>query len=98
MFLVGRRVRKLTVTAQDRFADAVGYAGESLDALETVQAFGREHASSLRFGGAVEEAYKASVRRITTRASMTAMVTHPGLRRRHPACCGPARVWSWPAR
>jgi ATP-binding cassette subfamily B protein len=74
MFLVGRRVRKLTVTAQDRFADAVGYAGESLDALETVQAFGRESASSARFGLAVEEAYKASVRRITTRASMTAMV------------------------
>jgi ATP-binding cassette subfamily B protein len=74
MFLVGRRVRKLTVTAQDRFANAVGYAGESLDALETVQAFGRESASSARFGAAVEEAYKASVRRITTRASMTAMV------------------------
>jgi ATP-binding cassette subfamily B protein len=74
MFLVGRRVRKLTVTAQDKFADAVGYAGESLDALETVQAFGRERTSSVRFGGAVDEAYKASVRRITTRASMTAMV------------------------
>jgi ATP-binding cassette subfamily B protein len=74
MFLVGRRVRKLTVAAQDRFADAVGYAGESLDALETVQAFGREQASAARFGTAVEAAYKASVRRITTRASMTAMV------------------------
>jgi len=74
MFLVGRRVRKLTVTAQDKFAGAVGYAGESLDALETVQAFGRESAASLRFGGAVEEAYKASVSRITTRSSMTAMV------------------------
>ncbi|WP_181242743.1 ABC transporter ATP-binding protein/permease [Caulobacter vibrioides] len=74
MFLVGRRVRKLTVTAQDKFADAVGYAGESLDALETVQAFGRESASSGRFGAAVEAAYKASVRRITTRATMTAMV------------------------
>jgi len=74
MFLVGRRVRKLTVTAQDKFADAVGYAGESLDALETVQAFGRESASSTRFGAAVEDAYKASVRRITTRATMTAMV------------------------
>jgi ATP-binding cassette subfamily B protein len=74
MFLVGRRVRKLTVTAQDKFADAVGYAGESLDALETVQAFGRERASAGRFGGAVEEAYRASVRRISTRATMTAMV------------------------
>ncbi len=74
MFLVGRRVRKLTVSAQDKFADAVGYAGESLDALETVQAFGRESTSAGRFGEAVEAAYKASVRRIATRASMTAMV------------------------
>jgi len=74
MFLVGRRVRKLTVSAQDKFADAVGYAGESLDALETVQAFGREATSTARFGVAVEAAYKASVRRIATRASMTAMV------------------------
>jgi ATP-binding cassette subfamily B protein len=74
MFFLGRRVRKLSVTAQDRFADAVGYAGESLDALETVQAFGREAASTGRFGEAVETAYRASVKRITARASMTAMV------------------------
>lgn len=74
MFLLGRRVRKLSVTAQDKFADAVGYAGESLDALETVQAFGRETASAGRFGLAVEAAYKASVRRISARAGMTALV------------------------
>ncbi|WP_255348048.1 ABC transporter transmembrane domain-containing protein, partial [Caulobacter sp. AP07] len=52
MFLLGRNVRKLSVTAQDKFADAVGYAGESLDALDTVQAFGREAAADSRFGGA----------------------------------------------
>ncbi len=74
MFLLGRNVRKLSVTAQDKFADAVGYAGESLDALDTVQAFGREKASTARFGLAVEAAYKASVRRITARASMTGVV------------------------
>jgi ATP-binding cassette subfamily B protein len=53
IFLLGRNVRKLSVTAQDKFADAVGYAGESLDALDTVQAFGREAAADTRFGGAV---------------------------------------------
>jgi ATP-binding cassette subfamily B protein len=74
MFVMGRRVRKLSVTAQDRFADAVGYAGESLDALDTVQAFGREETSAGRFGEAVETAYQASVRRITARAGMTAIV------------------------
>jgi len=74
MFLLGRGVRKLSVTAQDAFANAVGYAGESLDALDTVQAFGREAEADKRFGGAVEAAYKASVRRITARARMTAVV------------------------
>ena len=74
LFLFGRRVRKLTASAQDRFADAVGSAGESLDALETVQAFGRERAAADRFGTAVEQAFRAQMKRITTRAAMTAAV------------------------
>ena len=74
IFLFGRRVRKLTASAQDRFADAIGAAGESLDALETVQAFGRERAAATRFGSAVEQAFEAQLRRITTRAMMTAAV------------------------
>ena len=74
LFLFGRRVRKLTASAQDRFAEAVGSAGESLDALETVQAFGREQAAADRFGSAVEQAFRTSLRRITARALMTAAV------------------------
>jgi ATP-binding cassette subfamily B protein len=70
----GRRVRKLTASSQDRFAEAVGYAGESLDALETVQAFGRERQAAGRFGGAVEAAFQASVRRMRARALMVALV------------------------
>lgn len=74
LFVFGRRVRKLTSSAQDRFADAVGSAGESLDALETVQAFGRERAAAERFGAAVETAFRAQMQRISTRAMMTAAV------------------------
>jgi ATP-binding cassette subfamily B protein len=74
VFLFGRQVRKLTASAQDRFADAVGAAGESLDALETVQAFGREGAAAKWFGSAVEQAFQAQLRRISTRALMTAVV------------------------
>ncbi len=74
MFVIGRRVRKLSANAQDRFADAVAYAGESLDALETVQAFGREKSAVSRFGEAVETAFNASVARIRARALMTALV------------------------
>lgn len=74
LFLFGRRVRKLTATAQDRFAGAVGHAGENLDALETVQAFGREDAAARTFGEAVEQAFRTSVKRMTARAVMTALV------------------------
>jgi ATP-binding cassette subfamily B protein len=74
LFLFGRRVRRLTASTQDQFAEAVGYAGESLDALETVQAFGREASAASRFGAAVEKAFSTSLRRMRARAFMTAMV------------------------
>ena len=74
LFLFGRRVRKLSVTAQARFADAVGYAGETLDALDTLQAFGRERSAGDRFMAAVEGAFRASLSRIRARALMTALV------------------------
>jgi ATP-binding cassette subfamily B protein len=74
MFLFGRRVRKLSVNAQDRFAEAVGYAGETLDALDTIQAFGREGRASGRFNEAVETAYRTSRARFGARALMTFMV------------------------
>jgi ATP-binding cassette subfamily B protein len=74
LFAVGRRVRRLSTTAQARFADAVGYAGETLDALETVQAFGREASVAARFRDAVEAAFRTSLARIGARAIMTILV------------------------
>jgi ATP-binding cassette subfamily B protein len=74
IFLFGRTVRKLTVASQDRFANAVGFAGESVDAIETVQAFGREASAIARFGAAVEAAFGVSLVRMKARALMTAMV------------------------
>ncbi|WP_428064104.1 ABC transporter transmembrane domain-containing protein [Brevundimonas sp.] len=74
IFIFGRRVRKLTVASQDRFANAVGFAGESVDAIETVQAFGRERSAIDRFGAAVEDAFNASLTRMQARAWMTALI------------------------
>ena len=74
LFLFGRVVRKLTVQSQDTFAGAVGFAGESVDAIETVQAFGREKSAIGRFGAAVEEAFGVSLKRMRARAVMTAMI------------------------
>ena len=74
IFLFGRSVRKLTVKSQDRFANAVGFAGESVDAIETVQAFGRVRSAVERFGAVVEEAFGVSIIRMRARAWMTAVV------------------------
>ena len=74
IFLFGRRVRKLTVKSQDQFANAVGFAGESVDAIETVQAFGRVASAVDRFGAAVEMAFGVSLVRMKARALMTAMI------------------------
>jgi ATP-binding cassette subfamily B protein len=74
MFLFGRRVRSLTASTQDQFAQAIGHAGETLDALEIVQAFGREASGAASFGQAVETSFRTSLRRMRARAMMTAAV------------------------
>ena len=74
LFIFGRQVRKLTVKSQDTFAGAVGFAGESVDAIETVQAFGREKSAIGRFSAAVEEAFGVSLTRMRARAVMTALI------------------------
>ncbi|HET9159053.1 MAG TPA: ABC transporter transmembrane domain-containing protein, partial [Caulobacteraceae bacterium] len=71
LFLFGRRVRKLAILTQERFADAVAYAGETLNALDTVQAFGRERQAADYFDGAVNMAFRTSLSRISARAVMT---------------------------
>ncbi|HEY3800590.1 MAG TPA: ABC transporter transmembrane domain-containing protein [Caulobacteraceae bacterium] len=70
----GRTVRRLSVYAQERFANAIAYAGETIDGLDTVQAFGREAAANRRFSESVELAFRASVSRIRARALMTLLV------------------------
>jgi ATP-binding cassette subfamily B protein len=74
LFIFGKRVRELTIDAQDRFAEAVGYAGETFDALDTVQAFGREKMVAGRFAALVENSFRASQARVRARSIMTAMV------------------------
>jgi ATP-binding cassette subfamily B protein len=74
LFLFGRRVRKLSAEAQDRLAEAVGMAGESLGALDTVQAFGREAGVASRFAAALDLAFATSLSRIRSRAGMTFLV------------------------
>lgn len=70
----GRRVRRLSRDSQDRIADLGVYAGETLDAIRTVQAFVHEGEDRRRFAGRVEEAFGTARRRISARAMLTAVV------------------------
>ncbi len=74
LLIFGRRVRTLSAGAQGRFADAVAYAGETLEAVDTLQAFGGEQIAGDRFDAAVNTAFSASLSRIGARAAMTALV------------------------
>lgn len=72
--LLGRRVRGLSRVAQDRIADSSATAGETLQAAQTVQAFGFEEEARSRFGADVEAAYNAAMRRISMRSILTGVV------------------------
>ncbi|MGH6992725.1 MAG: ABC transporter transmembrane domain-containing protein, partial [Caulobacteraceae bacterium] len=74
LFLIGRRLQRLSMRAQDHFAQAVGYAGEGLEAIETVQAFGREATISEKFSNAVERAYEASLAQLRARGLMSGLM------------------------
>ena len=74
VIVFGRRVRRFSRESQDRLADVGAFAGESLDAARTVQAFGREDASRRRFGGIVEAAHASALRQIRSRALLTGIV------------------------
>jgi ATP-binding cassette subfamily B protein len=73
LILVGRLVRKLSRDAQDGIADSSGLAGETLNAIQTVQAFTLENLQGERFHRSVEAAFGAAVRRTKARALLTAL-------------------------
>ncbi len=75
LIVVGRRVRSLSRSAQDRIADSAGLAGETLNAIQTVQAYTLEELQSRRFGLAVEESFHAGIARTRVRAVLTALGT-----------------------
>jgi len=73
LIVVGRRVRGLSRASQDRIADTSGLAGETLNAIQTVQAFTLEELQSERYRSAVEESFATAVRRTRVRAALTAL-------------------------
>ena len=73
LWALGRRVRKMSRTSQDKVADTSAMAGEVLNAITTVQAFTREPHEQQRFNAAVETAFLEARKRITMRSVLTAM-------------------------
>ncbi len=74
IIFIGRRVRRLSRTSQDRIADVGAHVEESLNAARTIQAFGHEDLNRDQFSGRVEDAFGAAVRRVRARAALTAIV------------------------
>ena len=75
LVILGRRLRKLSRQSQDRVADTSGLAGETLNAIQTVQAFTLEDLHSARYGKAVQDSFVVAIRRTKLRAALTAMGT-----------------------
>ncbi|MDG2278397.1 MAG: ABC transporter transmembrane domain-containing protein [Pseudomonadales bacterium] len=74
IILIGRRVRRLSRTSQDRLADVGSFAGESLRHIKIVQAFNHEGRDEVVFKERVEQAFAVSLQRIRQRAVLVAIV------------------------
>lgn len=75
LIVVGRRLRRLSRESQDRIADTSALADETLNAIQTVQAFTLESLNSRRYAHAVEDSFVMAIRRSRVRATLTALGT-----------------------
>ncbi|MBB3763377.1 ABC transporter transmembrane domain-containing protein [Sphingomicrobium lutaoense] len=72
MTLLGRRIRAVSVSSQDRIADVGTITGEVLGAMKIVLSFGQQAREADRFADATETVFTVAKRRIRLRALMTA--------------------------
>ncbi|HTJ45057.1 MAG TPA: ABC transporter transmembrane domain-containing protein [Kofleriaceae bacterium] len=74
----GREIRKMSRSVQDELANVSGHVQESLGAIQTVQAFVREHREATRYRKGVESAFYQSLRLARWRASFFATAMTAG--------------------
>ncbi len=74
IIFLGRRVRGVSRSSQDRIASLGTMAAEALGAIKIVQAFTQERREAARFSDAVEATFTTAKRRIALRAVMTSVV------------------------
>jgi ATP-binding cassette subfamily B protein len=73
VIVVGRFIRRLSRQSQDRVADTSALAGETLNAMQTVQAFTLEDMQARRYAEAVRHSFRTAVRRIRMNAALIAV-------------------------
>ena len=73
VIVVGRYIRRLSRQSQDRVADTSGLAGETLNAMQTVQSFTLEDLQTRRYAEAVKASFRTAVRRIRMNAVLVAV-------------------------
>jgi ATP-binding cassette subfamily B protein len=73
VIVVGRYIRRLSRQSQDRVADTSGLAGETLNAMQTVQSFTLEDMQVRRYAEAVQRSFSTAVRRIRMNAILIAL-------------------------
>src|SRR5256885_684614 len=74
ILLLGRRVRRLSRSSQDRVADVSVYVDEAVHEIRTVQAYAHEDADRRSFAHHAEAAYRAGVARIRQKAWLISSV------------------------
>jgi ATP-binding cassette, subfamily B, bacterial len=74
IIVFGRKVRKLSSATQQSIAEVSAQADETLQAIQTSQAYTHEDLDRKIFSGAVENSFKIAVLRIRARAWLTALV------------------------
>jgi ATP-binding cassette subfamily B protein len=74
MLLLGRRVRRLSRSSQDRVAEAAAYVDEAVHEIRTVHAYAHEDLDRTGFARHAEAAYAAAVARISHKACLIAAV------------------------
>lgn len=75
MLLMGKRVRTLSRASQDRIADTSALADETLNAMQTVQAFQLEPLRTQHYDEAVQASFGTALLRIRARSLLTALGT-----------------------
>lgn len=76
--LFGRAIRRMSKRVQDRLAEASGQVQESIGAIQTVQAFVREHRETQTYRDNVESAFHEAISLARWRASFFSSVSLAG--------------------